>query len=311
MSDSVYDDGARKARVEVLRLKGVSVSMITDEQIAKGKAKNENFKPSASFKVEWEPLSYRIEGGKYGNSRVEYLPFTFGLTPEEVEAVRTGLWRGAGNTGKRMTIPANLSGAKDVWTVFMVKAHAAGLDISIAENGDVYTKDVDQVFECEAGQLTLPRRIKDNNGKWRDSVPGKVTSEYPMGEPSYNPYARIPTRKLTDYVQPDDVPVILITTDDTDDTPAEAATTTSGSVSGVTAEALADAFAEAGLIGASTTTVDTAPKQVNITNKFGSRAPIFFLSEVQKAAANGDLITYAVEKGAIAVLNGVIEKAGA
>ena len=46
-----------------------------------------------------------------------------------------------------------------------------------------------------------------------------------------------------------------------------------------------------------------------MTNKFGSRAPVFFSKEIQDAANAGGLIDYAIAKGAITVTDGVIAKA--
>lgn len=307
MTDSlnVYEDAARTARIEYLRLKGISVSVITDEQIAKAVAKNPNFKPSASFKVEWEPLSYRLEGGRYGNLRTEYLPFTFGLDADQLAAVRAMLWRGAGTVGRRMTIPNNVGEARQPWQVFMVKAKAAGLDISVnPDTGDVYSKDVDKVFAVEAGYITLPARIQDPaaKGGWRDSDPSK-------GEKAYTPYVRIPVEKVDNYVQPEDVPVIFVQSSDDDTTPAMPAATSTATATGVTPEALAAALAEAGLIGERADSFDTAAKQINVTNRFGAKAPVLFSSEVQTAAAAGGLIDYAIAKGAITVDDGVIVKA--
>src|SRR5690349_2138329 len=124
---SVYEDGARKARIEYLKLVGVSITTPTDEQIAAGKERSENYKPRGSFKIDWEPMSYRKEGGKYGNLETDYLPFTFGLDAEELAQVRQFGWRGAGNVQKRLSIPSTEAQAKEPWTKFMVRAHKAGL----------------------------------------------------------------------------------------------------------------------------------------------------------------------------------------
>jgi hypothetical protein len=304
MLTSIYADGARSARKEYLRLTGLSISTPTDEQIAAAKVKNEKYKPRGSFKIEWEPMSYRLEGGKYGNTEADFLAFTFGLTDEELQVVREQGWRGAGAINKRLSIPANVSQAKEEWTRFMVYARNAGLDMGFDEQGNLTSKDVGAVFEVEAGIVALPTRIQDPaTGKWRDSNPDK-------GEASYNRYMRLPVRKATDYVQPEDIPVKFITNTDDDTPAAEAATTTGSTVSGgVSAEQLASALVEAGIIGSPVADFATATAQVNAVNKAGGRAPVLFADEVQKAAQAGGLIDYAAAKGAVTVVDGSIVKA--
>ena len=290
---SVYSDGARKAKIEYMKFVGVSISVPTDEQIAARRVESEKYKPKGAFKVEWEPMSYTIQGGKYGNTVAKYLDFTFPLDDDEqINQVREFGWRGAGNINKRMSIPASLAQCKDPWTRFMVMAQKAGLDLTIGENGSITSKDVGTVFEVEDGVVVLPTRIQDpGTGKWRDSNPDK-------GERAWTPFMILPVKKVTDYVQPDDVPVRFIGSSD-DSEPTTAATTTGGTTSGVSPEQLASAFAEAGLIGASTSDFPTAASQINVTNKFGSRAPVLFAKEVQDAAASGSLFVYAMAKGAI------------
>ncbi len=302
---NIYEDGARQNRKEVLRLKGFRIQIATDEQIAKGRLKNEDFKPNATFVIEWEPLSYRLEGGRYGNLRTEYLPFTFGrgLDPEEIEQVRQHGWRGAGNTGKRMTIPKTVAEARDVWPYFMVKAREAGIEIEIDEAGQPQSPQVGTAFEVEAGTITLPTRVQDEKtGKWRNSDPSK-------GERAYTPYVRIPVRAVPDYVIPENVPVIVIAGGDDDDAAAPAPTTTASAGSNVSADLLYAACVEAGIIGAQADEFAGMPKQVDVTNRYIGRAPVFGSKEVQDAAAAGELINYLVAKGAVTVNNGVIEKA--
>lgn len=302
---SIYEDAARSNRKEVLRLTGLGIQIATDEQIAKGRLKNPDFKPNATMVVTWEPLSYRLEGGRYGNLRTEYLPITYGrgLEPEEIEQVRQHGWRGAGNTGKRMTIPKTVAEARDVWPYFMVMAKNAGLEVSIAEDGQLTSPQVGKAFEVEAGTITLPKRIQDpNTGKWRNSNPEK-------GEPAYTPYVRVPVRIVEDYVQPENVPVIVIANGGDDDSTPAAAPTTTGGGSGVTADLLQAACVEAGFIGSPVTNFEGMAAQVNVTNRFVSRAPVFASKEVQDAASAGELINYLIAKGAITVTDGVIAKA--
>lgn len=288
-------------------MKGLAIQIATDEQIAKGRLTRPDFKPHAQMVATWEPLSYRLEGGKYGNSRTEYYAITMGkgLEPDEIEMVRQHGWMGAGQTQKRMTIPNSLAEAREPWTYFMVHAKKVGLDISITPEGQLASKDIEGVFEVEAGMITLPTRIETSpgSGKYRWSDPSK-------GEKAYTPYARVPIAKLTDYVIPENVPVIFITTGDDDSVAAPAATTANGSgAGGPTAEALANAAAESGMVGATAESFSGAGAQINLTNKFGSKAPVFFTKEVQDAAAAGGLVDYLVAKGAIVVNDGVIAKA--
>lgn len=302
---SIYDDAKRQNRKEVLKLVSLGIQIATDEQIAKGRLTRPEFAPNATMVVTWEPMSYRLEGGKYGNTRTEYLQITYGkgLNPEEIQMVRDHGWRGAGSTGKRMTIPKTLAEAKDVWPYFMVAARDAGLEISITDDGQLASPQIGQCFEVEAGTITLPRRIQDENtGKWRDSNPAK-------GEAAYTPYVRIPTQILKDYVQPENVPVILITSGDDDTATVAPTTTTAAAGSNVTPELLANACIEAGIIGAEAAAYEGMAAQVNVTNKYVSRAPVFATKEVQDAANGGTLIDYLVSKGAVSVTDGVIVKA--
>lgn len=304
---SIYEDGARKARREVLKLVSVGITTPTDEQIASRKSDNEKYKPKGQFVIQWEPLSYKIEGGKYGNVTTDYLDFTFPLDDEQLATVRQFGWRGAGNANVRLSIPSSEAQAKDKWTKFMIRAHKAGLELSFDEAGNLTSKSIGEVFEVESGSVVLPTRIQDpKNSKWRDSIPEN-------GERAFTPFMNLPVQKLDNYVQPDDVPVRIISTneDDTEATPASTSGGATAQPAGVSPEQLASAFAEAGMIGADVESYKSSAQQVSVTNKFGTRAPIFFTKEIQDAASNGSLIDYAVAKGAIVVNDGVITKAEA
>lgn len=297
---SIYEDAAPVARKEVLQLKDIKVAIATDEQIAKGRLKNPDFRPQAQMIVTWEPRSYELAGGKYGNSRTEYFQITGygkGLSDEEIAEVRAHGWRGAGNTGKRFTIPNTLGECKEAWQLFMYHAKQVGLRVDVGADGNLTSPDIGADFEVGAGYVALPKRIETSpgSGKYRDSNPAK-------GEAGYNVYMRLPLQKVTDYVMPDPRPVIYVTNGDDDTVQAEAATTTAGGTgSNVTAELLAAAFVEAGIIGSSAADYDGMAKQVNVTNKFVGRAPVLASGEVQAAAQAGELLTYAVAKGAITV----------
>lgn len=303
-NESLYDAAERQLRKEYMRFKGAEVAVTTPEQLEKMRATNPDATPNVQMVVTWEPLSYRKEGGKYGNTETDYLRMSVGnLTEEEAERVRTAYWRGI-PSDKRMSIPKASAEARRPWERWMIKAKAAGLRMEIGDDGNFTSPDIDQVFEVEAGFDTFPQWIpgkgKGDRGHWSDADKGEKVS---------SPYVRYPVAKAEGYVQPEDVPVRFV--NNTDDDDAAPAVTSSGTTSngGVSGGQLAAAFAEAGLIGAAEADFQSAAAQVNVTNKFGGKAPVLFLPEVQTAAAAGNLLAFGIERGAITVEDGVIKAA--
>jgi hypothetical protein len=305
---SIYEDAKRVAKKEVLRLTGLSIHVATEEQVLKGTQSRDDgkdFLPRAQMVVTLEPLSYELQGGKYGNQRTLYMDIMYGkgLDAGEREIVRQHGWRGVGQVGRRLSIPKTVVECKEVWTTWMVAAKAAGLEISITDDGQLTSPQIGEAFEFDCGNLTLPTRIQVTRGGkqvWRDSDPSK-------GEKAYTPYARVPAKLLKDYVIDENRPVIFVETSD-DDTPAAAAPTTTagGSSAGPSVEALAAAAATSGLVGMNVADIGTAGQQVNFTNKFGNGSPIFFSKAVQDAAQAGGLVDYLTAVGAISVTDGVI-----
>lgn len=292
MSTDLYQEAERKARKEYLRLTGVSVDVTSEEMLTQWRDKRPDAKAVAQMIVTWEPMSYRKEGGKYGNIETDYIKMTVGdgLTDEEAESVRHAFWRGI-PTDKRMSIPKNLSDARRLWERWMIKARQAGLRLEIGEDGNFTSPDVGTVFEVEAGFDTFPQwdANKGKRGGWTDPSKGETASSI---------YARYPVAKASDYVVPDDVPVRFVSSDD--DT-GPAVTATAGVSGGVTAAQLAAAFTEAGIAGMKATDLEKAATQVDIINRNGKVAPILFLPEIQAEAQNGTLLAYAETKGAIVI----------
>lgn len=300
MAESLYDAAAQRSREEFYRLVSVNVSIATDEQLAKMRDSNKDAQPRAQMVVTWEPLSYRKEGGKYGNIETDYYPMSSAVSDEEIEQIRFGFWRGIPEN-KRMRIPQNLGQATRPWQRFMLKAKNAGLRIDIGEDGQFTSPDIGQVFKVEAGFDSFPQwqpNATGRGGRWTNPDKGESASTI---------YMRYPVARADDYVQPDDVPVRFVqSADDGDTTPA---VTASAGGSGLTASAVAAAFAEAGMIGAPAADFSTAAQQINITGSAGSRAPILFSEQIQSAAQDGTLLDFAVGLGAISIEDGVIKAA--
>lgn len=293
---SLYDEAARKAREEVLKLVSVSVDIIPADKYAEIKADNPDFTPRAQMTVVWEPMSYRKEGGKRGNTESDFLQMSFGLTEEQVENVRQAFYRGIPND-RRMTIPKSLGQAKQPWERWMLKAREAGLKIDIGEDGNFVSPSAGQLFRVEAGFDTFPTFKPNENGKrggrWTD--PNK-------GEDGRDFYMRYPIENVTaSYVQPDDVPVRIVNdSDDGEDKPA-AVTSSAGGAGGIRPAALAAALTEIGVVGSPATSFSTANQQMEQTSEGGGSAPILFASEVQSHAGDGTLLDWAVSIGAVEI----------
>lgn len=168
MAESLYDAAAQRAREEFYRLVSVNVSIATDEQLAKMRDSNKDAQPRAQMVVTWEPLSYRKEGGKYGNIETDYYPMSSGVSDEEIEQIRFGFWRGIPEN-KRMRIPQNLGQATRPWQRFMLKAKNAGLRIDIGEDGQFTSPDIGRVFKVEAGFDSFPQwqpNATGRGGRW-------------------------------------------------------------------------------------------------------------------------------------------------
>lgn len=304
----LYGEATRQARREFLRLVDVKLSIATEEQIAKGRLSNEDFNPRPQMVITWEPVSYRKEGGKYGNVETDYLVMSYGdgYSAEEIAEFRTGFWRAM---PRRLSIPTVLANAKRPWELQMFRGKTAGLRLAIDDDGSktgtagqVYSPDAGSIFEVEAGMQTLPTWDPDKGKQGAWTNPAK-------GEEGKTVYMRLPIHKADDYVIPDEVPVIHVRAADDDDAPTAAPVTTTGTVSGVTAEKIYAAFVEAGLIGTDVNAISTPQAQMALANKFGRTAPVFLTGELLGAATNGKLIELAESKGAITVVDGVIQGA--
>lgn len=296
---SLYDEAKQVAREEVLRLKAVYFSIISPEDLATSREKYEDLKPRAQMVVEWEPLSYRKEGGKRGNVEFDFYPVSFGLDNDAYESAREGKYRGV-PTARRITIPRNHANANQPWQMFMLKAKEVGIDLEITDDGDFSSESVGQVYRVEAGFRTIPT-YDPQKKRW---------TKPDNGEDGREVYMRLPVENVSaTYVQPDDVPVRIVNASEDEGPSAAPVTATAGSGSGVTKEQLAAALGEAGIIGNVVANFATPAQQMRAVTEAGARAPILFLGEVQGEAAKGTLLDYAVAKGAIEIDGDLIRAA--
>lgn len=297
---SIYEEAAVKAREEALRLKNVYFSIISREDLASSREKYEDLKPRGQMVIEWEPLSYRKEGGKRGNVEFDFYAVSFGLDEEQYENAIEAKYRGIPQN-RRMTIPKTVASANQAWQRFMLKAKEVGIRIEITDDGDFQSPDVGQVYRVEAGFVTLPTFEPNKNGKG-----GRWTNP-DKGENGREAYLRLPVANITEtYVQPEDVPVRIVNSSEDESLSEAPVTASAGNTGGVSAAQLAAAFAEAGIVGSPVSDFSTAAQQMKVTTEAGARAPILFLPEIQQQAQSGNLINYAVEKGAVTVDGDVI-----
>ena len=178
----------RRPRTEYVRLTNLSLWVPTDEQLeksdhalmAQGRTKPEGqthvLKPKVSLRVECEPLSYKLVGGKLGNVTLKYLDMTYGLDDEDFAAAREhGL---AGIPANRFITASESRGPDEQdqpfsrWLSYLLRT---GYEMYPDADGKEPTSDaIGKVFKAIEGEDSFPRSKRDNRtGRW---VPdGKFT----------------------------------------------------------------------------------------------------------------------------------------
>lgn len=288
------------------RLKGVALSVPDDERIADIRSENDEYRVPAHLVITWEPLSYRVEGGIYGNEERKYIPITKagGLTDldnlteaEALEAVRAGGYPAIPSkalikldSGLERKDPAR---QPQQYSRTMCAALKSGMHVGIDKDGSVtgqpgnfYSKDVGKVFRCTNGPEDMPRPGTNEKGRffwdWDDT---------------YSKFMILPREELTNYVQPEDVPVRVI----------ESQETTSAGFSGggeVSGNQLSAAVVVMGLSGSTVEDVNGAAPSLIAANV--ANFPDLQSTEVATAAASGTFVEYLESIGALSVEDGVI-----
>ena len=253
-------------RLEYLRLKDMKIGVPSAEQRANW---NDPENVHAVLTIEWEPVSYRIEGG-LGNVVIERLNVSQRLTADEAASVVRNGWNGipAGKINRNKG--ANPNSPFEMW---MRARKDAGLDVEITADGQVSSPQVGRVFEV-----------------------GNASREFRWGET----WLRLPRRLADDYVPPtyDQLPVRVI-----GGRTGEAAAVTVAPVP-TTADTgkIRAQLAEGGFIGMP---VEEANKTA--TTVIMGKSLYDLLSEgLAQAAQQGKFAERLVELGAATVDNGVL-----
>lgn len=261
------------------------------------------------LEIVWEPLSYRIEGGAFGNEEHDYslrLTKGNGLSGSEADG------NGPGSAYEREmlervrlggfpAIPGDVlvrvpksNNTRRPWERWAKRAQSAGLRLDIAEDGNPTSPDVGQIFEVVSGFDDFPvwDETKGNRGGWTN--PDK-------GEEGSAKYMRYPVAKAPDYVAPEDVPVVVRETRED----AAAPTTTGTANTGPSAEALAGAVQALGLVGQPVEALSGSQILARANAKIGE-APVLASSEVSQALTSGNFAEYLVGKGVIGIEDGKV-----
>lgn len=264
MTIKTLDDIAPPARKDYHRLLGLSITLPTEEQRANW---NDPDAVRAQLIIEWEPVSYRIEGGPFGNKELDRVNVSRVLTPDERTAVAqfgiNGIPAGKinRNKGERANTPFE----------FLYRAlRESGMDITFDDNGQPTSPYIGRVFETENAEREF---------RWGST------------------WIRVPIRLADDYAPPDDLPVMTRGGAKPDAQPASAMPAANGTVD---VTALKGAIAE--YSGASANNVNSLG--LELIAKVAH--PELLKSEPQQAAREGRLVEWLVEQGAVTVDDGVV-----
>lgn len=283
-----------------LRLVSVAVTVATDEQIAKGRAKaGDDLPVRARLEFELEPLSFRFvteDGSEAPAVTRGFVDITKGkslsLTPEEVEAVRQRGIMGI-PPQKVLNMRVDIKRPVDKYSLpiqrFLWHASKAGIKFLVSGTdaevpstvpvGQLWTSAIGQVLVVSYGYDSFPM---NNEGDTYD----KRLYYFIALDPEY----------VAPPMNEREVRIIRSREDNTE--AAEATTTVS---SGPTAEVLRAAAQTAGIIGRTVSDM-TADRQVIVTNRgINAGAPVLGHPEVQAAVDAGQLVEYLVEKGAVSI----------
>lgn len=312
MSD-FYNEATASAREERHALLSVAIEVPTEEQIVKITAEADyDYQPRASLVVRWEPKSYRIEGGEYGNVETDFIPITrnlrdeddnsVGLTLEEREAVRQNGWRGlkdASRVDQRKVLPIPRGKTtRNPYARAMKRFQTAGIDLGVDDDGSV-TGVPGQLYAKNAGTIFITESVQDDFPTW-DSTLNKGRGGW--NEEGYQKWMRYPTKADPNYVAPpeDELPVRVIEARDDGGTSNPAPTTAGNAGGGLNVEKLTNGARTMGIIGANAGDFqDENTQRALIARAPGKGVPEF--AALSGKIADGGIVTFLEKVGAVTV----------
>lgn len=315
MTTSLYDASEQQAKREVERLKSITLSVPTDEDIARIRAEDDSRPIHIALEVVTEPLSYRIEGGRYGNENHDFIRITKGLGLGGVEGVdETELlirvrelgWN-AIPTSIMVKIPKGTKSPEQCTYQFqrwMLNARKAKVGIEIDEStGEVSTASAGTAFEMLSGSDSFPLWLRQDNDEGIEVKGFGRWSKPARGEPATDRFMRYFDVAATDYVIPENVPV-QVREVPTEGVAASAVASPTG-VATVDPAMLKTAAEVLGLDGtkfADLSKSNMLAKTVQATRE----APILGTAEVQQAVRDKKFGEYLVDHGVISDVDGKV-----
>lgn len=290
----------RRPRKEYVRIKSFSLWIPTDEQMEKATRtmaeKGRTYKPTISLRVEAEPLSYRLEGGKLGNITLKYLPITWPITVEDIAKARVegvGLHAIEANRFITASAKGGPETEENLFPRWLKHLFAAGFDFSIGDDGVPTSDVIGKVVEVQEGEDSFPgSRFDRKQNKWVKYDEAGKPIEFTQRNLQYIVAA------APDYVQdPETVRVIHVQSRDDDDA-GEAVS----SMAGVdNATALREAVRASGMVGMNIRDFNTSRKALQFCEANISVAPIFVTDAVSAACTDGKFVDYLVAANAAIV----------
>lgn len=292
---SIFDETIQELQEDVLRLKAVRLEVPDDEACAAAVIEyGSDWRPKASVVLELEPLSYRLafktDPADVNRNEVIRVPVTFssaknGLTMPELKAIRESGWLGIPK-GKLVKLSPNIrkQNPEKLWLKYQRWSHYAlnaGLNIDRDEtSGQLSSTTLEQVFVFKIGNDEFPRGDDETYIAWMT---------YPVRRAPEDFVALPIEQRDTKYLP------------DPEDNASAAVAATAVGGGGVTAEALTEAFGAAGIIGMNVSQLATPEQQQTVISRALRQAPLLAVPEITRQADNAELISYGIEKGAIAV----------
>lgn len=304
---NLYSANAQEAKKDTYKLVGVSLNVPTAEQIAKMREKNPEYTGiPVSLLVEWEPMTYRIEGGTHGNKESDYVRLTkgAGVTEDAVAGIRAGGYPAIPSSAmyKTPAAPEKKDPSKQQFPIqrFLVAAARVGLNLSIDNDGSktgtpgaIFTTDAGQLFECTSGYEDFPTWAEDSTGRVK-----------PDWENPSQRYMRLPIARVKDFVAPEVMPVRHIEARDEGGEAGGAATSAVSSGATDIVALLKAAVTKIGIVGQTPTEVNE--KAMNLVARNLGTNPVLGTTEVANAARNKQLVEFLVGKGVVDVSSGTV-----
>jgi len=296
---SMFDESTRELSEEILRLVGMRVEVPSDESCEEAAKEYDDWSPKASLVIEMEPLSYRLaresdDASVNLNERFR-IPLTYAsgknaLKVSDLPAIREGGWLAIPKAamvkltpGLRNRKPDTLRSRYERWANKAMGADFAP-DID-PTTGQPISSDIGVAFVVESGVDSFPRGRNDSYTAFMSYIVRRAPEDYVA-----QPVEERDTRFLPD-VDEDEAP-----------------TTTQGAAASISADAIADAFEAAGIIGRSLSDFDSAAAQESVLSRGFRKAPILASPTIMEYASRGELLDWAVDLGAVTVVDGVVSR---